>query len=920
MRHTSSIWRVSVALFATLSVTLGPMSAGMVHAQADDTWDTLTREFREPPLQRKSRPLWFWNGLPTAEETARQMEKLCEIGYAGVAILPGGGKGNRGPGLPFMSPEYLQQYKVAADTAKRLGMKMCLYDEYWFPSGYAGGLLAKQYPEALSKRLDRTVFSAKGPGPFEREVKLPDGARLMGVVAVRDADKQRVDVSAQLSQGVFHWDVPEGEWRIQTFVCVPDGARGLVDYLEPESVGKFYELTYEAYRRAMPEHFGTTIDSAFYDEPTFHWIDGGRAWTPRFNEYFQQRFGFNPVPLYPALWEDIGPDTAAARNTLFGFRATLFSEGFVKTIAERLAEHGVPLTGHLDQEEIVNPVGLCGDLMKAFQYQPIPGLDQVFKYGRGSKMYKIISSAAYNYDRSLVMTEVYGGEGRIPIEMLYREAMDQAAKGVNLFVPHAVWYDATPEQINFQPELSHRDPLYGKALPAYNRYIGRIQGLLQPPARHVADVAVLYPIASLQAAYHFDGPLKPYAGGVVPEEADYMDLGETLSLRLRRDYTFVHPDVVETKLRVVGNTLIMENKINREQFRVFVMPGMRAIRVGTLRKVLEFYRAGGQVIATTRLPDRSAEPRQSDEVARLIREIFGHDTLSQLKKTRSQEVKASASSSFAGSEHSPQRAIDSVATTRWNSAAQSGNDQWLALEFGKPKTIARIEINEAFDRVRRFRLQGLNVRKNRESEENDAADAWADLHEGATIGAAFSLKLEPPQTCEGLRLVFDEIDSDCLSIRELALFAPDGSNLLPGGDTMVARNENAAGGRAWFLQTASEELLRSVLDEAVAVPDVRFADLDQLPAASVQGEFSYLHRRIAKRDVWFFANSSDRAVETTVRLRGQFDDLQWWNPHNGDMSPAAAAKTTGGSIKVTDVELRLPPVRSVFLVGREIPR
>ena len=83
-----------------------------------------------------------------------------------------------------------------------------------------------------------------------------------------------------------------------------------------------------------------------------------------------------------------------------GFRATLFSEGFVKTIAERLAKHGVPLTGHVDQEEIVNPVGLCGDLMKSFQYQPILGLDQVFKYGRGSRMYKLISSAANNYDRA----------------------------------------------------------------------------------------------------------------------------------------------------------------------------------------------------------------------------------------------------------------------------------------------------------------------------------------------------------------------------------------------------------------------------------------------------------------------------------------------------------------------------------------
>ena len=53
----------------------------------------------------------------------------------------------------------------------------------------------------------------------------------------------------------------------------------------------------------------------------------------------------------------------------------------------------------MDQEEIVNPVGLCGDLIKAFEHQPIPGLDQIFAYGRGSRMYKVVSSAAVNYGR-----------------------------------------------------------------------------------------------------------------------------------------------------------------------------------------------------------------------------------------------------------------------------------------------------------------------------------------------------------------------------------------------------------------------------------------------------------------------------------------------------------------------------------------
>ena len=194
--------RICIYMLVGLAVLIGSCLPAMAEATVEDSWQQRQRDFREPPRQRQSRPLWFWNGPPSPEETARQMEGLAKIGYAGVAILPGGGKDNRGPGCPFMSPEYVKQYRAAADTAKRLGMKLCLYDEYWFPSGSAGGLLAQRHPEALGKRLDRVVWTVKGPERFERKLDLPDGARLMGVVAVRDGGKLRVDLTPNVADGV----------------------------------------------------------------------------------------------------------------------------------------------------------------------------------------------------------------------------------------------------------------------------------------------------------------------------------------------------------------------------------------------------------------------------------------------------------------------------------------------------------------------------------------------------------------------------------------------------------------------------------------------------------------------------------------------------------------------------------------------
>ena len=585
-------------------------AAGGAALPSKFTFPAMRREFEHPTSQYKTRPLWFWNGPLDKRVTAEIMERSRQSGYAGFGILPG-----RGMTPEFMSREFLDQYRFAIDTAARLGFRMCLYDEYWFPSGAAGGLLAKQFPEALSRRLDLKTVDVRGPAPVKEPA--PAG-ELMSVVAMNSGTLERVDLRTHVRDGVLQWRAPAGEWRVMFFSCVVDGARGLVDYLEPESVKKFLALTYDKYYEALGPHFGKTINCAFYDEPTMHWSKG-RSWTPAFNQKFKRRHGWDPAPFYPALWFDIGRETAAVRNALFGFRAELYAEGFIKTLQDWCTKHGIELTGHQDQEEIVSPVGLCGDLIKCFRDQDIPGIDQIFQYGRAAKAYKVVSSAACNYDRPLVMTECYGGIKDMPVANLYKEAMDQFAKGINWMVPHALWYD--PAKVVFPPELSYRSPVYGPELPAYNEYIARLQCVLQHGG-HVADIAVLYPIATLQAGYRFDGG-EPYKGGAIPPEADYMDIGEMLSVEVRRDYTFLHPEVLDARCGVSGKLLRLRNRLHPQEYRVFVMPGARVIHWSNLRKIRQFFESGGIVLATTRLPEQSAEQGFDEDVRKTIAAMFG---------------------------------------------------------------------------------------------------------------------------------------------------------------------------------------------------------------------------------------------------------------------------------------------------------
>jgi len=579
------------------------------------------QEFADPPQRYWPRPLWFWNNTPvearTVQDQMRQARDRCR--YGGFGILPFG----REFSPPYLSDAYFAVYGAALEQAQALGLTLSLYDEYGFPSGSAGSqnssdtsLFAQRWPELTIKRLDKHEWEAAGPGSFQTHV--PAG-RLASVVALNRTTLERVHLTDTVREGRLDWLVPAGAWRVMAFVCVKDGDP-ICDYLDPAAADRFIEITHQAYYDRFAAHFGRTIDSTFFDEPTLYRA-GGRTWTDRFNEKFQTRHGFDPRPYYPALWYDIGPETQAARNYLFGFRTELYAEGFAKRIQDWCDLHGIMATGHQDQEEVVNPVSVSGDLIKCFQYLEIPGIDKIGGDRPAERFYKVVSSAAYNWDRSLVMSETYGAMGDLSWDAIYTVAMEQFTKGINLLIPHAVWYDDT--KVTFKPELSWRQPRYAGRLPEFNTYVARLNVLLQNDAAHVADIAVLYPIATLQGSHHLDGPLGFYQGGVRVPEADYVDVGELLSIQVGRDFTYLHPEVLDRKCVVEGDQLVLPNRVHSGRFSVLILPGHKTIHAPSLAKIRAFYDQGGTVIATGELPSKSAEFGRDADVQRTVAALFG---------------------------------------------------------------------------------------------------------------------------------------------------------------------------------------------------------------------------------------------------------------------------------------------------------
>lgn len=580
----------------------------------------LRQEFANPPPRFWPRPLWFWNNTRVTVEAIKDQMRLArdQSRYGGFGILPFG----KGFSPSYLSEEYFAVYGGALEQAKALGLKLSLYDEYGFPSGSAGAqnssdtsLFARRWPELTIKRLDKQEWDIRGPASFRTNI--PSG-KLAAVVAMNTATRQRLDLTDHVREGRIDWQAPAGSWKLMAFVCVRDGDP-ICDYLDPGAADRFIEITHQAYYNHFPAHFGTTITSTFFDEPTLYRA-AGRTWTDQYNEKFEARYHFNPRPYYPALWYDIGPETPAARNYLFGFRTELYAQGFMKRIQDWCNAHGITATGHQDQEEVVNPVSVSGDLMKCFQYLDIPGIDKIGGNRPAERFYKIVSSAAYNWDKSLVMSETYGAMGDLSWDAIYAVAMEQYTKGINLLIPHAVWYDDT--QVTFKPELSWRNSLYATRLPEFNTYVARLNVLLQNDAAHVADIAVLYPIATLQAGHYLDGPLGFYQGGVTVPEADYVQVGEMLSVNLGCDYTFLHPEVLAQKGSIAEGRLVLPNRIHPGSFGVVILPGHKCIHWSSLSKLKDFYDQGGGVIATGQLPFKSAEFGHDEEVVQTIAAMF----------------------------------------------------------------------------------------------------------------------------------------------------------------------------------------------------------------------------------------------------------------------------------------------------------
>ncbi|WP_200979984.1 glycosyl hydrolase [Echinicola sp. 20G] len=585
----------------------------------------IEQDFANPPGRYRPMPFWHINGELTTQGIRQQMIDAKEAGFSGVSLLPLAEKSPSKPGTSpnFLSEEYFERYQDMIKIAEELDMEIVLYDDNDFPSGMAGGKMEEKYPNHTMKRLDKIEYKVKGPVLFSDSIP---GIQLMAAVATNERTNERIEISPFAKDGVLQWKVPEGNWKIMFFPLMKDSFHKkylCMDFMDTVAVRHMINETYEKYKARFGQYFGNTIKTTFFDDVGF-WRHP-RNWTTSFNQKFEELNGFDPRPYYPALWEDIGPETEAVRNAFFRTRAELLAEGFPKLVGQWNEANGLNSTGHPPGNYDPTPIDMNADIFKFYRYTQIPLTDAIIGYQFGQNGHKLISSAADYYDRPLVATEIYGAykENSFDSLMLYRAMMDLFARGVNMVIPHGMWYN--PEKVYIPPLVSPYSEKLAPALPAYSNFVGRASMLLRG-GRRVSEIAVLYPFEGLAGWFRFDNPDSIRQGFYVAPETDYQTVSGWLTNDIRRDFTFVHPELLlDEKYTIEEGKIKLNNDENHQAYHTLILTGSKVITYATLKKVKQFYDNGGTLIATTMLPFKSATIGNDDQVISLVKEIFGLD-------------------------------------------------------------------------------------------------------------------------------------------------------------------------------------------------------------------------------------------------------------------------------------------------------
>ena len=541
--------------------------------------------FADPPSEYRSAPLWDWNERITEEGIDFHMKQFKKAGIGGVFVHPR-------PGLitEYLSDEWFHLFDYTVKKGKELDMKVWIYDENSYPSGFAGGHVPAEMPDSYRHKASLKMKVADRV----------DGTRSQDFEVIL---KKTGDGFQEITGNLDDEDGKRGTYYLFERVHRPSspwfGGFTYVDLLHEGVTDKFLEVTMtRGYERNLAD-FGHTVMGVFTDEPNLEAAMDRSAmmrWTPSLWEDFRERWGYDLKVHLPSLAEETG-DWKKVRHDFYELLLELFVDRWAKPWSQYCDEHNMVWTGHYWEHGWPEPTDGF-DEAAFYIWHQMPGVDmlgcRLDTGGQGGQFgndraVRELRSAANQAGRRRTLSETYGGGGwEMDFEEQKRLVDWQNVLGVNFVNQHLSYYSLNGvRKFDYPPSFSYHEPWW-ESYPLLGDYIGRIS-MAMSAGEQINRTLVLQP--NTTAWMYFSRVVEN--PGIDRIRRGFKDFVYRLE-QLHLEYDLGSEQVLRTLGRVKGDRL----SVGERDYSLVVIPAeMENLDGPTLGLLTAYLENGGKVLS-----------------------------------------------------------------------------------------------------------------------------------------------------------------------------------------------------------------------------------------------------------------------------------------------------------------------------------
>lgn len=540
----------------------------------------LNKHFENPPAEYRTAPFWVWNTEVSEKDIDRSLESFKEQGIGGVFLHP-----RYGLITEYLSDDWWKLVDYSLQKAEELDLKLWIYDENSFPSGFAGGHVAAQLPEANSEGVALAPY-------FANVLEIPDDLERVKHIFKKEGENW-IEVSYENEMG------KSGEYCLLDLNDYENskwfGGYSYVDLLKPGVTDKFMEITMPGYEKTLGDEFGKRVPGVFTDEPNINTRDAGPIrYTPDLYEQFEKQWGYRLEPHLMSLITETG-NWKKVRHNYQSTLLKLFIERWSKPWFEYTEENNLAWTGHYWEHGWPNPKE-GPDNMAMYAWHQVPGIDMLFnaeearpdQFGNIRNV-KELSSVVNQFERHRALSETYGAAGwELTFEDMKRLGDWEFVLGVNLMNQHLSYMSLAGDRKHDFPQAFGPYSPYWGVYRYQADYFARLSLALSSGIQQ-NNILVIEPTTT---GWMYYNPAAPENSEMVKMKEAFEGFLEQLE-QFQVEYDLGSENIIANHGRIEGNGFIV-NKADYDQ--VVLPPGLENIDGATYKLLQEFSENDGKVL------------------------------------------------------------------------------------------------------------------------------------------------------------------------------------------------------------------------------------------------------------------------------------------------------------------------------------